>query len=35
MDELAGFRMLAKGYLALSKSQIDKMLSDEKIEEIL
>jgi hypothetical protein len=34
-DELAGFRALAKGYLALSKKQIDRMLADGKIEEIV
>jgi hypothetical protein len=34
-DELAGFRLLAKGYLALSQKQIDKLLADRKIEEIV
>ena len=33
-EELAGFRKLAKEYLALSEKQIEMMLEDEKLEEI-
>jgi len=34
-DEVAGFRMLAKGYLSLSQKQIGKMLLDKNLEEII
>lgn len=34
-DELAGFKKLAKAYLALSEKQIEAMLKDECLQEIL
>jgi len=34
-DEVAGFMMLAKGYLALSQKQIGKMLLDKSLDEII
>jgi hypothetical protein len=33
--ELAGFRKLAKEYLALSEKQIETMLKDERLEEVI
>jgi hypothetical protein len=34
-DEVAGFRKLAKGYLALSEKQIATMLKDEGLKEVV
>jgi hypothetical protein len=34
-DEVAGFRKLAKGYLALSEKQIATMLKDERLKEVV
>lgn len=33
-DEIAGFKKLAKGYLALSEKQIEAMLKDERLKEV-
>ena len=34
-DELAGFRNLAKAYLALSEKQIETMLNDKRLEAVI
>ena len=33
-DELAGFRMLAKGYAALTPAQLNRLLTDKYLTEI-
>ncbi len=34
-EEAAGFRKLAKGYLAMSDKQIETMLKDERLQELI
>ena len=34
-DEVAGFRKLAQGYLALAEKQIETMLKDKRLKEVV